>query len=86
MPGSPRTDRLSPNELLTRTKEIDVNPLVLTSMAAMSTSVGGCCAVLLQRRINLLMAFGSGVLVERSLSICFRLQLRPQSDRVTRPC
>lgn len=40
-----------------------MNPLVLTSMAAMSTSVGGCCAVLLQRRINLLMAFGSGVLV-----------------------
>jgi zinc transporter ZupT len=40
-----------------------MNPLVLTSMAAASTSVGGCCAVLLQRRINLLMAFGSGVLV-----------------------
>lgn len=40
-----------------------MNPLVLTSMAAASTSVGGCCAVLLQRRINLLMAFGAGVLV-----------------------
>ncbi len=39
-----------------------MNPLVLTSMAAASTSVGGCCAVLLQRRINLLIAFGSGVL------------------------
>lgn len=40
-----------------------MNPLILTSMAAASTSVGGCCAVLLQRRINLLMAFGAGVLV-----------------------
>lgn len=40
-----------------------MNPLVLTSMAAASTSVGGCCAVLLQRRTNLLMAFGAGVLV-----------------------
>jgi len=47
-----------------------MNPLVLTSMAAASTSVGGCCAVLLQRRINLLMAFGSGVLVGAA---CFDL-------------
>lgn len=40
-----------------------MNPLVLTSMAAASTSVGGCCAVLLQRRVYLLMAFGAGVLL-----------------------
>jgi zinc and cadmium transporter len=40
-----------------------MNPLALTSMAAVSTSVGGCCAVLLHRRIHLLMALGAGVLV-----------------------
>jgi zinc transporter ZupT len=40
-----------------------MDPLFLTSMAAASTSVGGCCAVLLQRRVHLLMAFGAGVLV-----------------------
>ncbi|HEY4047006.1 MAG TPA: hypothetical protein VGM27_09075 [Acidobacteriaceae bacterium] len=40
-----------------------MNALVLTSMAAVSTSVGGYCAVLLRRRIHLLMAFGGGVLV-----------------------
>lgn len=40
-----------------------MNALVLTSMAAVSTSVGGYCAVLLQRRVYLLMAFGSGVLI-----------------------
>ncbi len=40
-----------------------MNALVLTSMAAVSTSVGGYCAVLLQRRVHLLMAFGAGVLV-----------------------
>ena len=32
-------------------------------MAAVSTSIGGYCAVLLQRRIHLLMAFGGGVLI-----------------------
>lgn len=47
-----------------------MNPLVLTSMAAASTSVGGCCAVLLQQRISLLMAFGSGVLIGAA---CFDL-------------
>ena len=35
-----------------------MNALVLTSMAAVSTSIGGYCAVLLRRRIHLLMAFG----------------------------
>ena len=40
-----------------------MNALILTSMAAVSTSVGGCCAVLLQRRVHLLMAFGAGVLI-----------------------
>jgi zinc and cadmium transporter len=40
-----------------------MNPLLLTSMAAASTSVGGYCAVLFQRRVHLLMAFGAGVLV-----------------------
>jgi ZIP family zinc transporter len=40
-----------------------MNPLLLTSMAAVSTSVGGYCAVLLQRRVHLLMAFGAGVLI-----------------------
>jgi zinc transporter, ZIP family len=40
-----------------------MNALVLTSMAAVSTSIGGYCAVLLRRRIHLLMAFGGGVLV-----------------------
>lgn len=40
-----------------------MNPLILTSMAAASTSVGGYCAVLLQRRAHLLMAFGAGLLV-----------------------
>ena len=41
-----------------------MNPLVLTSMAAVSTSIGGYCAVLLHRRVHMLMAFGAGVLVE----------------------
>lgn len=40
-----------------------MNPLFLTSMAAVSTSVGGYCAVLLHRRIQLVMAFGAGVLI-----------------------
>jgi zinc transporter ZupT len=40
-----------------------LNALILTSMAALSTSIGGYCAVLLQRRIHLLMAFGAGVLI-----------------------
>jgi zinc and cadmium transporter len=40
-----------------------MNPNLLTSMAAASTSVGGYCAILLQRRVYLLMAFGAGVLV-----------------------
>ena len=40
-----------------------MNPLLLTSMAATSTSVGGYCAVLLQRRVHILMAFGAGVLI-----------------------
>lgn len=40
-----------------------LNALILTSMAAVSTSIGGYCAVLLQRRIHLLMAFGGGVLI-----------------------
>lgn len=40
-----------------------MNPLILTSMAAASTSVGGYCAVLLQRRVHILMAFGAGVLI-----------------------
>ncbi len=40
-----------------------MNPLVLTSMAAVSTSIGGYCAVLLHRRVHMLMAFGAGVLV-----------------------
>jgi ZIP family zinc transporter len=40
-----------------------MNALILTSMAALSTSVGGYCAVLLRRRVQLLMAFGVGVLV-----------------------
>jgi ZIP family zinc transporter len=44
-----------------------MNPLILTSMAAASTSVGGYCAVLLQRRVHLLMAFGAGVLVGAAL-------------------
>jgi zinc transporter ZupT len=44
-----------------------MNPLFLTSMAAVSTSVGGYCAVLLHRRVNLLMAFGGGVLVGAAL-------------------
>ena len=39
-----------------------MNPLLLTSMAATSTSIGGYCAVLLQRRVHILMAFGAGVL------------------------
>jgi zinc transporter ZupT len=47
-----------------------MNALVLTSMAAVSTSVGGYCAILLRRRIYLLMAFGAGVLVG---SACFDL-------------
>jgi zinc transporter ZupT len=40
-----------------------MNPMVLTSMAAVSTSVGGYCAVLLRRRVHLLMAFGAGMLI-----------------------
>lgn len=40
-----------------------MNPLLLTSMAAASTSIGGYVAVLLQRRVSGLMAFGAGVLV-----------------------
>jgi zinc transporter ZupT len=44
-----------------------MNPLFLTSMAAVSTSVGGYCAVLLHRKVKLLMAFGAGVLVGASL-------------------
>lgn len=40
-----------------------MNPLLLTSMAAVSTSIGGYAAVLLQRRVYALMAFGAGVLV-----------------------
>ena len=47
-----------------------MNPLLLTSMAAVSTSVGGYCAVLLQRRVHLLMAFGTGVLIGAA---CFDL-------------
>jgi zinc transporter ZupT len=43
-----------------------LNALILTSMAAVSTSIGGYCAVLLQRRIHLLMAFGAGVLIGAS--------------------
>jgi ZIP family zinc transporter len=40
-----------------------MNPLFLTSMAAASTSIGGYAAVLLQRRVSVLMAFGAGVLI-----------------------
>lgn len=40
-----------------------MNPLYLTSMAAASTSIGGYCAVALQRRVHLLMALGGGVLI-----------------------
>lgn len=40
-----------------------MNALFLTSMAAVSTSIGGCCAVALQRRVHLLMALGGGVLI-----------------------
>lgn len=40
-----------------------MNALILTSMAAVSTSVGGYCAILLRRRVHLLMAFGGGVLI-----------------------
>jgi hypothetical protein len=40
-----------------------MHALVLTSMAAVSTSLGGYCAVLLRRRIHLLLAFGGGVLI-----------------------
>lgn len=40
-----------------------MNPLFLTWMAAASTSIGGYAAVLLQRRVFALMAFGAGVLV-----------------------
>ena len=40
-----------------------MNALLLTSMAAVSTSIGGYCAVVLQRRVHLLMALGSGVLI-----------------------
>jgi zinc transporter ZupT len=40
-----------------------MNALALTSMAAVSTSVGGYCAIRLRTRIHLLMAFGAGVLV-----------------------
>ncbi len=44
-----------------------MNPLLLTTMAAASTSIGGYCAILLHRRVNLLMAFGAGVLVGAAL-------------------
>jgi ZIP family zinc transporter len=44
-----------------------MNPLLLTSMAAVSTSVGGYCAVQLQRKVHLLMSFGTGVLVGAAL-------------------
>ena len=44
-----------------------MNPLLLTTMAATSTSVGGYCAVLLERRVHILMAFGAGVLVGAAL-------------------
>ena len=44
-----------------------MNPLLLTSMAATSTSIGGYCAVLLQRRVHILMAFGAGVLAGAAL-------------------
>jgi zinc transporter ZupT len=37
--------------------------LLLTSMAAVSTSIGGYCAVALQRRVHFLMSLGSGVLI-----------------------
>jgi zinc transporter ZupT len=40
-----------------------MNALLLTSMAAVSTSIGGCCAVALQRKVYLLMALGGGVLI-----------------------
>jgi ZIP family zinc transporter len=43
-----------------------LNALILTSMAAVSTSIGGYCAVLMRRRIHLLMAFGAGVLIGAS--------------------
>lgn len=44
-----------------------MNPLFLTSMAAASTSIGGYVAVLLQRRVSVLMAFGAGVLMGAAL-------------------
>ncbi|HEX4065624.1 MAG TPA: hypothetical protein VHZ09_06330 [Acidobacteriaceae bacterium] len=44
-----------------------MNPLFLTSMAAASTSIGGYAAVLLQRRVYALMAFGAGVLIGAAL-------------------
>jgi zinc transporter ZupT len=40
-----------------------MDALLLTSMAAVSTSIGGYCAVALQRRVHLLMALGGGVLI-----------------------
>lgn len=44
-----------------------MNALLLTSMAAVSTSIGGYCAVALQRRVHFLMALGSGVLIGAAL-------------------
>jgi zinc and cadmium transporter len=40
-----------------------MDALLLTSMAAVSTSIGGYCAIALQRRVYLLMALGGGVLI-----------------------
>jgi zinc transporter ZupT len=40
-----------------------MDALLLTSMAAVSTSIGGYCAVALQRKTSFLMALGSGVLI-----------------------
>lgn len=40
-----------------------IDALALTSMASVSTTAGGMCAVFLQRRLALLTAFGAGVLV-----------------------
>jgi zinc transporter ZupT len=40
-----------------------MNALLLTSIAALSTSLGGYCTVLLRRQIPWLMAFGAGVLL-----------------------
>ncbi len=40
-----------------------MNAFALTSMAAVSTTIGGSCAIVLPRRMHLLMGFGAGVLV-----------------------